>query len=77
MLVQKAARANAHRAVISPGGQLVDFYDGGDHVHIWGLKFRKDEHFGVWDFEDWKNYLRSRIDDKLTYLGSEILRAKK
>ena len=28
------------------GGQLVDFYDGGDHVHIWGLKFRKDEH--IW-----------------------------
>ena len=27
-------------------GGLVDFYDGGDHVHIWGLKFRKDEH--VW-----------------------------
>ena len=27
-------------------GQLVDFYDGGDHVHIWGLKFRKDEH--IW-----------------------------
>ena len=29
-----------------PGGELVDFYDGGDHVHIWGLKFRKDEH--IW-----------------------------
>ena len=28
------------------GGELVDFYDGGDHVHIWGLKFRKDEH--IW-----------------------------
>ena len=21
------------------GGELVDFYDGGDHVHIWGLRF--------------------------------------
>ena len=29
-----------------PGGQLVDFYDGGDRVHIWGLKFRKDQH--IW-----------------------------
>ena len=28
------------------GGQLVDFYDGCDHVPIWGLKFRKDEH--IW-----------------------------
>ena len=28
------------------GGQLIDFYDEGDHVHIWGLKFRKDEH--IW-----------------------------
>ena len=27
-------------------GKLVDFYDRGDHVHIWGLKFRKDEH--IW-----------------------------
>ena len=26
------------------GCELLDFYDGGDHVHIWGLKFRKDEH---------------------------------
>ena len=24
----------------------IDVYDGGDHVHIWGLKFRKDEH--IW-----------------------------
>ena len=28
------------------GGQLVDFYDGGDHLHVWGLRFRKDEH--IW-----------------------------
>ena len=28
------------------GRELVDFYDGGDHVHIWGLKFRKEEH--IW-----------------------------
>ena len=28
------------------GRELVDFYDGGDHVHIWGPKFRKDEH--IW-----------------------------
>ena len=28
----------------SPGGKLVDFYYGRDHVHIWGLKCRKDEH---------------------------------
>ena len=27
-------------------GELVDFFDGGDHVHIWGLKFRKDKH--IW-----------------------------
>ena len=33
--------------------------------------------FGVWDFEDWKKkYLGSKIDGNLTYLGSEILRAK-
>ena len=56
---------------------LVDFYDGGDHVHMWGLKFRKDEHIWVWGFEDWKKYLGSKIDGKLTYLGSEILRANK
>ena len=29
-------------ALVCPRGELVDFYDGGDHVHIWGLKFRKD-----------------------------------
>ena len=29
-----------------PREKLVDFYDGGDHVHVWGLKFRKDEH--IW-----------------------------
>ena len=34
------------KAVKTPGGKLVDFHDGGDHVHIWGLKFRKDEH--IW-----------------------------
>ena len=27
-------------------GELIHFYDGGGHVHIWGLKFRKDEH--IW-----------------------------
>ena len=27
-------------------GGLVDFYDGGDYVHIWGLRFRKDKH--IW-----------------------------
>ena len=31
------------------GGGLVDFCDGGDHVHIWGLKFRKGEH--IWGSE--------------------------
>ena len=34
------------RFLTTPGGKLVDFYDGGDHVHIWGLKFRKDEYLG-------------------------------
>ena len=42
---------------------------------VWNLG--KTNIFGVWDFEDWKKYLGSRIDDKLTYLGSEILRAKR
>ena len=26
---------------IIPRGQLVDCYDGGDHVHIWSLKFKE------------------------------------
>ena len=30
----------------NPGGELVDIYDGGDHIHIWGLKFRKEEY--IW-----------------------------
>ena len=34
------------RFLTTPGGKLVDFYDGGDHVRIWGLKFRKDEYLG-------------------------------
>ena len=25
---------------------LIDFHNGGDHVHIWDLKFEKDEH--IW-----------------------------
>ena len=29
------------------GGELVDFYDGGDHVHIWGLNLGKINIFGV------------------------------
>ena len=29
---------------VDPQGELVYFYDGCDPVHIWGLKFRKDEH---------------------------------
>ena len=52
----------------SPGGrgELVGFYDGGDNVHIWGLKFWglkkifgvwdwwQVNIFGVWDFEGWE-----------------------
>ena len=62
----------------TPGGEIVDFYDGGDHVHIWGLKFKKDEH--IWGSEilrTEKKYLGSKIDGKITYLGSEILRAER
>ena len=50
----------------------IDVYDGGDHVHIWVWNLGKTNIFGDWDFEDWKKYLGSKIDDKLTYLGSEI-----
>ena len=64
-------------AVASPPGGLVDFYDGGDHVHIWDLKFKKDEHIWGLRFRGPKKYLGSKTDGKLTYLGSEILRAKK
>ena len=32
--------------LLRPRKELVDFYDGGDHVHIWDLKLRKDEH--IW-----------------------------
>ena len=61
-----------------PGGKLVAFYDGGDNVHIWGLKLRKDEHsWGLRFLRTEKKYLGTKIDGKLTYLGSEILRAKK
>ena len=57
------------------GGELVDFYDEGDRVHIWGLKFRKNKH--IWGQRFWglKKKLGYKIDRKLTYLGSE--RAKK
>ena len=59
---------------MQPRGGLVDFNDGGDYVHIWGLKFGKDEQ--IWGLRFWglKKYLGSKIDGKLTYLGSEILR---
>ena len=64
---------------LSPGGgELIDFYDGGDHIHIWGLKFRTEKH--IWGLEFLrlkKTYLGSKIDSQSTYLGSEILRVKK
>ena len=31
--------------------ELIDFYDRGDHVHIWGVKFWKDEH--IWGLTFW------------------------
>ena len=41
---------------------------------VWNLG--KTNIFRVWDFEDGEKYLGSKIDGKLTYLVSEILRAK-
>ena len=38
-------------------GKLVDFYDGADHVHIWGLKFTKDEYLGSEILRTEKNIL--------------------
>ena len=38
---------------LSLGRGLVDFYDWGGHVHIWGLKFWKDKH--VWGLKFWKD----------------------
>ena len=31
--------SNSPDTLYRGGGELVDFYDGGDHVHIWGLRF--------------------------------------
>ena len=56
------------------GGKLVDFYDGGDHVHIWGLKFRKDEH--IWGLRFWgpkSNYLESWIRSQSDTLKEQII----
>ena len=36
------------------GGELVDFYDGGDHVNFGVWNLGKANIFGIWDFEDWK-----------------------
>ena len=44
---------------------------------MWGLKLRKDEHIWGLRFAGLKKkYLGSKIDGKLIYLGSEILRGK-
>ena len=49
-------------------GELIDFYDGGDYVHIWGSEIlERRTYLGSEILTTEKKYLGSMIDGKLTY----------